>query len=71
VAVRGRALEGVVRFGLPADFAESWLPAALGRFKRAHPGVRIEAVIDRNRKLLTTGSRIPRRTSSSPAHSRA
>jgi len=52
VALRGRAVEGVVRFGLPADFAESWLPLALGRFKRAHPAVRIEATVDRNRRLL-------------------
>jgi len=52
VALRGRAVEGVVRFGLPADFAESWLPLALGRFKRAHPGVRIEATVDRNPRLL-------------------
>ena len=51
-AVRGRAAEGIVRFGLPADFAEAWLPTALGRFKRAHPAVRIEAVVDRNRRLL-------------------
>jgi DNA-binding transcriptional LysR family regulator len=51
-AVRGRAVEGSVRFGLPADFAESWLPCALGSFKRAHPGVRIEAVVDRNKRLL-------------------
>lgn len=51
-AVRGRAIEGVVRFGLPADFAEAWLPSALGRFKRAHPAARIEAVVDRNRRLL-------------------
>lgn len=52
VALRGRAVEGLVRFGLPADFAETWLPAALGRFKRTHPSVRIEAVVDRNRRLL-------------------
>jgi DNA-binding transcriptional LysR family regulator len=52
VAVRGRAIEGVVRFGLPADFAEAWLPTALGRFKRAHPAVRVEAIVDRNRLLL-------------------
>jgi DNA-binding transcriptional LysR family regulator len=51
-AIRGRAVEGLVRFGLPADFAETWLPGALGRFKRTHPAVRIEAVVDRNRKLL-------------------
>src|SRR5258708_2675837 len=51
-AVHGRVVEGVVRFGLPADFAETWLPTALGRFKRAHPAVRIEAIVDRNRLLL-------------------
>lgn len=51
-AIRGRAAEGLVRFGLPADFAETWLPAALGNFKRTHPAVRIEAVVDRNRRLL-------------------
>jgi DNA-binding transcriptional LysR family regulator len=51
-AVRGRALEGVVRFGLPGDLADGWLPQALGQFKRAHPGVRIEAAVDRNRCLL-------------------
>ena len=52
VAVRGRAIEGAVRFGLPADFAESWLSTALGRFKRAHPAVRIDVVVDRGRRLL-------------------
>ena len=34
-AVRGAAVDGVVRFGLPGDFAESWLPAALGEFRKA------------------------------------
>ena len=51
-ALRGVAIEGVVRFGLPIDFAEGWLPIALGRFRRAHPGVRFEALVDRNRRLL-------------------
>jgi DNA-binding transcriptional LysR family regulator len=51
-ALRDRTVEGLVRFGLPADFAETWLPAALGRFRRTHPSVRIEAVVDRNRRLL-------------------
>lgn len=51
-ALHGRAVAGVVRFGLPADFAEAWLPLALGRFKRSHPAVRIEATVDRNRRLL-------------------
>ena len=52
VALKGRAIEGAVRFGLPADFAETWLPTALGRFKRAHPAVRVDAVVDGNRRLL-------------------
>jgi DNA-binding transcriptional LysR family regulator len=51
-AVRGRTVEGLVRFGVPSDFAETWLPAALGRFNRTHPAVRVEAVVDRNRRLL-------------------
>lgn len=51
-AVRGAAVEGTVRFGLPGDFAETWLPKALGGFKRAHPGVRVEAVVDRNALLI-------------------
>lgn len=52
VALRGQAVADVVRFGLPADFAEAWLPAALGTFKQACPAIRIEAVVDRNRRLL-------------------
>src|SRR3981189_3482585 len=51
-ALRGSGLEGVVRFGLPSDFAEAWLPAALGQFKRAHPLIRVEASVDRNSVLL-------------------
>lgn len=50
--LRGRAVAGRVRLGLPADFAESWLPGALGRFQRAHPAVEIEVVVDRNRLLV-------------------
>jgi DNA-binding transcriptional LysR family regulator len=51
-AVRGAALAGAVRIGLPGDLADPWLAAMLGLFKRAHPEVRIEAVVDRNRLLL-------------------
>jgi DNA-binding transcriptional LysR family regulator len=50
-AVRGVAVEGWVRLGLVQDFAESWLPALLGRFVRAHPGVRVEARVDRGAVL--------------------
>ncbi len=51
-AVRGVGVDGSVRVGLQGDFADTWLPAALGRFKRAHPNVRIEATIDRNYALV-------------------
>ena len=50
-AVRGVAIEGWVRLGLVQDFAESWLPSLLGRFARAHPGVRVEARVDRGAVL--------------------
>lgn len=52
LAARGTAVAGTVRFGMPGDFAETWLPDVLGQFKRAHPDVRIEALVDRNRALL-------------------
>jgi DNA-binding transcriptional LysR family regulator len=51
-ALQSAGLEGVVRFGLPSDFAETWLPTALGQFKRAHPSIRVEANVDRNAVLL-------------------
>ncbi len=51
-ALKGVALDGTVRLGMPGDFAETWLPAVLGRFKRAHPTVRIEATVDRNKALV-------------------
>ncbi|MCP1374709.1 LysR substrate-binding domain-containing protein [Dyella lutea] len=50
--VQGAAVDGTVRFGLPGDFAESWLPAALGRFKQFHPAVRVDVEVDRNGALL-------------------
>ena len=42
------ALSGDVRFGMPQDFASSKLAATLDRFRRAHPGVSVTAVIERN-----------------------
>jgi DNA-binding transcriptional LysR family regulator len=51
-AVRGVQLEGRVRLGLQEDFGESVLPDVLGRFKRAHPKLRVEVHIARNAVLL-------------------
>jgi DNA-binding transcriptional LysR family regulator len=51
-AVKGLAVAGAVRLGLPQDFAETGLPIVLARFARAHPGVRVEVRVDRNVVLL-------------------
>lgn len=51
-AIRGAPVAGVVRFGLPGDFAETWLPAALGQFKRAHPEACVDIVVEQNGLLL-------------------
>jgi DNA-binding transcriptional LysR family regulator len=51
-ALKQPSLEGQVRLGLLPDFAETWLPDVLGRFARAHPGVHVEARVDRSSALL-------------------
>lgn len=51
-AARGMAVEGAVRFGVPQDFGDAWLPAVLARFARAHPAVHIEARVDRSTRLV-------------------
>nr|WP_199043308.1 LysR substrate-binding domain-containing protein [Dyella sp. ASV24] len=51
-ATRCASLAGTVRFGLPGDFAEWWLPAASGRCKKAHPAVQVDVSVDRNGALL-------------------
>ncbi|MCA3188481.1 MULTISPECIES: LysR substrate-binding domain-containing protein [unclassified Cupriavidus] len=51
-AVRGVDLAGGIRLGLQEEFGEGLLPEVLGRFARAHPKVRIEAVVSRNADLL-------------------
>lgn len=51
-AARGVGVEGSVRFGVPQDFGDSWLPAVLARFARAHPGVMVEARVDRTNQLV-------------------
>lgn len=50
-ALRGVELEGRIRLGLQQDFGETILRHVLGRFTRAHPKVRIEGRIARNREL--------------------
>ncbi|UGQ49177.1 LysR substrate-binding domain-containing protein [Massilia endophytica] len=52
MAVGGTDLEGAVRLGFQEDFSEHLLSDVLGVFGRSHPGVRIEAKIERNAELL-------------------
>lgn len=47
-----KEVEGEVRLGIPPDLAETWLPQMLARFSRLHPGVQMEARVDRNASLL-------------------
>ncbi len=49
---RGISVEGSVRFGVPQDFGDTWLPGVLARFTRTHPSVLIEARVDRTHKLV-------------------
>jgi DNA-binding transcriptional LysR family regulator len=51
-AVRGPAVSGTLRFGLPQDFAETWFPDTLAQFSRAHPQTRIAVTVGRNAELL-------------------
>lgn len=44
-------LEGWVRVGVPQDFAETWLPSLLARFRRTCPRLRVEARVDRGSAL--------------------
>lgn len=51
-ALVGSKASDTVRLGFPGDFANTWLPTALGRFKRSNPNVKIEAIVDRNSVLV-------------------
>lgn len=51
-AVRGVQLQGCVRLGLQEDFGESVLPTVLGRFRRAHPRLRVDVQLARNPALM-------------------
>lgn len=51
-AIDSSGISGRVCIGMPPDFAETWLPAVLGRFARLHPQVVVEARVDRHANLL-------------------
>lgn len=52
ISLQGARMQGTVRFGMPQDFADGWLPATLARFARTHPAVRIDIWVDRSSALL-------------------
>jgi DNA-binding transcriptional LysR family regulator len=54
---RGLSLEGSVRFGVPQDFGDTWLPGVLARFTRVHSSVLLEARVDRTHKLVERAAR--------------
>lgn len=49
---RGVGAEGTVRLGMAQDIAETWLPIALARFARTHPGILVEGKVGRSAALL-------------------
>lgn len=51
-ATRGREQQETIRLGVPADLSEGLLPALLTIFSQEHPGVHIEARVDRNVHLI-------------------
>jgi DNA-binding transcriptional LysR family regulator len=52
MAARGISVEGTVRFGVPQDFGETWLPGVLAQFARVHPSVTVEVRVDRTNNLM-------------------
>lgn len=52
-ALTGVGLTGVVRFGMPQDFADTLLAQTLATFTRLHPDVRFDAFIGRNSHVAT------------------
>ncbi|MEM8500000.1 MAG: LysR family transcriptional regulator [Pseudomonadota bacterium] len=43
---------GIVRFGIPSEFASSILPRVIGRFRRVYPQVTLEVTSDLSQHLL-------------------
>lgn len=51
-AFRGAEVAGLIRLGTPEDVATTYLPKALARFAKAHPGVELEVTCDLTLNLL-------------------
>ena len=55
--IRGTSAAGLIRLGLPQDFAEAWLSKALVRFARASPNMRLEVKVERTSVLVEAVAR--------------
>jgi DNA-binding transcriptional LysR family regulator len=51
LAADAHGLAGEIRIGVPQDFADTWLPAMIGRFRRSHPGIKVNVSVDRSVSL--------------------
>jgi DNA-binding transcriptional LysR family regulator len=52
LALKGHQTEGVLRLGVPQDYAEDMLPAVLRKFSKRYPRIRLEVRVDKNQTLL-------------------
>jgi DNA-binding transcriptional LysR family regulator len=49
-------ISGLIRFGIPSEFATAVLPGILGRFTQAYPGVTLEITCDLSKNLLDSAA---------------
>lgn len=52
LALSGHNADGVIRVGVPQDYAEEMLPSVLRRFAKRYPRMRLEVRVDKNQTLL-------------------
>jgi DNA-binding transcriptional LysR family regulator len=52
LALKGHQADGVLRLGVPQDYAEDRLPEALRTFSARYPRIRLEVRVDKNQTLL-------------------
>jgi DNA-binding transcriptional LysR family regulator len=50
--LQGHKAEGILRLGVPQDYAEDMLPVTLRRFSERFPRVRLEVKVEKNQVLL-------------------
>jgi DNA-binding transcriptional LysR family regulator len=50
-AANAHGIDGEVSLGVPQDFAETWLPTLIARFRRSHPAIKVNVSVDRSTSL--------------------